>query len=306
MALSNSTDYNRNRDEIILGALRLIGKSGRGKIAGSDDIGDAAEALELMVKSWQASGIHIWKQKQATLFVEKGTASYSFPGANCTHSYVETAMKVAGSTSDSTIDVDSITGMTTGDFIGIQLDGGTMQWTTINGAPSGDTVTLTTALTGAAAIDNTVYVYTTKIVRPLRVTDARRKDTSDIPIDVESREEYFAQPNKTSSGKVNLVYYDAQLTTGKFYIWPTGDKADDKIEIDLMLPIQDFDATNIDPDFPQEWLKTLKWNLASDIGPEYGVELNRQRYIDKRAERMLKSVSDFDIDPGPVQFTVEM
>jgi len=305
MTTSGSTDFNRTRNELLNGALRLIGKSGRGKTASAADISDADEALELMVKSWQATpGFQLWKLKQATLFVVKGTSSYSFPGANCTHAYVETTMKVAGSATDSTVDVNSITGMTTGDFIGIELDGGTVQWTTINGAPSGDTVTLTTALTGASAADKVVYAYTTKIIRPLRVVDARRKDTSDVPIEVVTRNEYYELPNKSDSGLVNQVYYDPQLTTGALNIWPVGSTVTDKIEIDLMLPIEDFDSSNIDPDFPQEWLRALKWNLASDLGPEYGLDLRRQSYIDKRASKMLEDVSDFDSEGGSVYFEI--
>lgn len=305
MATSGSTDYNRTRDNLLNGALRLVGKSSRGKTASDADLSDTAEALELMVKAWQGEGIHLWKQRQATLFIIKGTAEYSFPGAHCTHSYVETDVKVAGSDTDLTIDVDSISGMTTGDYIGIALDAGTMHWTTINGAPSGNTVTITVALPSAVAIDNTVYVYTTKIVRPLRVTDARRVDNTDVPIDVVSRTDYYELPNKTTNGKVNEVYYDPQLTTGKFYIWPTGGLVDDKIEIDLMLPIEDFDTEAINPDFPQEWLKAIKWGLASDIGPEYGLELKRQAYIDYRARVLLEHVNGFDAEAGSVYFTVE-
>lgn len=305
MATSGSTDFTRTRNEIINGALRLIGKSGRGKTASAADIDDAAEALELMVKAWQASGVHLWKLKEATFFPIKGTASYSIPGAHCTHTYIETDVKVAGVATDLTIDVDSITGMASADYIGIQLDSGAMHWTTINGAPAGDTVTITDALPSAVAVDNTVYTYTTQIIRPLRVIDARRNDSSDIPIEVVSRQEYYDLPNKTSTGSVNQVYYDPQLTTANLKIWPTGNKADDKIGLTLMMPIEDFDSSNINADFPQEWLKAIKWNLAADLGPEYGLDLRRQTYLDARARIFLEDVSDFDAEGGSVYFEVE-
>jgi len=305
MATSSSTDYNRTRNEIINGALRLIGKAGRGKTASSADIDDASEALEIMVKAWQGAGVHLWKLKEATLFVNKGTASYSLPGWHCTESYVSTTVKVAGVATDATIDVNSITGLTTGDYIGIELDDGTMQWTTINGAPSGDTVTLTVALTGAAAIGNTVYTYTTQIVRPLKAVDARRIGTNDVQIEIISRDEYFTLPTKTATGEVNQIYYDPQLTTAKLYIWPTGNNPDDRVQITFMMPIEDFDSSNINPDFPQEWLEALKFNLASRLGPEYGIELNRQLYIDARADRMLGEVMMFDEESTSVYFQVE-
>ena len=305
MATSNSTDFNLTRDELLLGALRLIGKSGRGKTASSADISDAAEALELMVKSLQATGAHLWKTQEATLFIEKGTPSYSLSGANCTQEYVKTAMKVAGVATDSTIDVDSIAGSSDADFIGIKLDDGTMQWTTINGAPSGDTVTLTAALTGASAIGSTVYTYTTKIVRPLKALSARRIGTSDIDIDVVSRDEYFTLPNKLSSGEINQVYYDPQLEIGKFYIWPTGNAADDRVQITFMMPLEDFDSSNINPDFPQEWLEALKWGVAARLGPEYGLPLDRQTYLDQMSAGKLEFISGFDEEYASIYFQVE-
>jgi hypothetical protein len=305
MSTSGSTDFNLTRDELLTGALRLIGKAGRGKTPSAADISDAAEALELMVKQLQTTGVHLWKQQDATLFLDSGTQSYSLPGANMTLDYITTSMKVAGSATDLTIDVNSISGLTTGDFIGIELDNGTMQWTTINGAPSGDTVTITDALTGSAAISNTVYAYTTKIVRPLKALSARRQGTNDVDIDVVSREEYFRLPVKSSTGQVNTVYYDPQLTTAKLYVWPTGDKADDRLQVTFMMPIEDFDSSNINPDFPQEWLLALKYGVASLLGPEYGLDLNRQMYIDSRAAAFMESAVTFDEEYASVYFTVE-
>lgn len=306
MATSGSTDYNRTRNEILIGALRLIGKSGRGKTHSDADISDAAEALELWVKHLQSTGIHLWKLKEATLFITKGTASYLFPGAHCTHSYVETDISAVASSGATTIEVDSITGMSASDNIGIALDDGTLQWTTISGAPAGTTVTLAAALTDNVSVDATVYVYTTQIVRPLRVIEARRNDTSDVPIDVISRQEYYDLPNKNENGKVNQVYYDPQLTTGTFKIWPTGNAVDDKVEITVMLPIEDFDSSNVDPDLPQEWLRAIKWGLASDLGPEYGIDLKRQVYVDRKANRLLEEVSDFDSEGASVFFQVDL
>jgi len=305
MATSGSIDYTRTRNELLIGALRLIGKSGRGKTHSAADIDDAAEALELMIKAWQATGIHLWKVKHATLFITKGTGSYDLTGSHCTLDYVRTEVKVAASSGASTIDVDSITGISDGDYIGIELDDGTMQWTTINGAPAGDTITLTDVTTDTVAIDNTVYTYTTQLVRPLKMIDARRISDNDIQIDVVSREEYFTLPTKTATGEVNQVYYDPQLGAGKLYIWPTGSKADDRVQLTFMMPIEDFDSANITPDFPQEWLEAIKFSLASRLGLEYGIELKKQLYLDARAGKMLFDVEDFDEESTSVYFQVE-
>ena len=70
--------------------------------------------------------------------------------------FAETYLTTAGATSDTTIQVASIADMATGDQILIGLDTGATHSTTINGAPSGTTVTLTAALPSGAALGRAV------------------------------------------------------------------------------------------------------------------------------------------------------
>lgn len=67
-----------------------------------------------------------------------------------------TTMAVGGVATDTTIDVVDASQFGNGDYIGIELDDGTQHQTTVNGAPVGNTITLTDALPSAAAIGNTV------------------------------------------------------------------------------------------------------------------------------------------------------
>jgi len=78
------------------------------------------------------------------------------PGWICS-SRVKTEMRVAAVVTATTMEVDSTTGMTAGDIIGVELDNGTWHWTTIDGVTDGDTVELTAGLAGdGAAINNDV------------------------------------------------------------------------------------------------------------------------------------------------------
>jgi len=71
-----------------------------------------------------------------------------------------TTVKVAGIKGDTSIDVNSITGISDGDNISIILDNGTSFQTLVSGAPAGDTITFIegTELPYAASADNTVYL----------------------------------------------------------------------------------------------------------------------------------------------------
>lgn len=71
-----------------------------------------------------------------------------------------TTIATAGSAGDSTIDVTSISGMSDGQQISIELDGGSSLITTINGSPSGTTITLTSSLNDSVAVGNYVVVST--------------------------------------------------------------------------------------------------------------------------------------------------
>jgi hypothetical protein len=278
MASSGSYDFNLNRDEIIGQAYIYLGATGIGETPTADEITDAGRTLNIMLKSWQTEGIFLWLNQQITLFLAYGQESYLLgtTGDNASASVVKTEMKVAGVATDSTIDVDSITGISDGDYIGIELDDGTVQWTTINGTPSGNTITLTAALTDASAVDNHVYTYTTKTQRPLEILEARRvsSDGTETPLTPVSREEYMSLSTKDSTGISNQYWYDPQLNNGKLYLWSTTSDVKDTINMTIKRPIQDFDSDTDTGDFPVEWLEAVITNLAVRIGIKLGIEIS--------------------------------
>lgn len=72
----------------------------------------------------------------------------------------ETTVKTAGSIYSTTIEITSTSNVSDGDTIGIVLDNGSCFWTTLDGDPSGSTVTFLTGtyLPGPAAAGNAVYL----------------------------------------------------------------------------------------------------------------------------------------------------
>lgn len=308
MATSNSYDFKVNRDEIIKGALRLLGVIASGETPAASEIQDAAEALNMMTKAWQAEGIGLWLNQEVTLFLEYGKYSYSLgpTGDHCAAMSVKTEIKVAADSGAGSIDVDSITSISDGDNIGIELDNAPLQWTTVNGAPAGDTVTLTANLTGDVAVDNYVYAYTSKIPRPLEIIEARRVNAneSEAPLRPASRSEYMMLANKASKGPAIQFYYDPQLTNGVLHVWQACDNVQTRIRMTVKRPVQDFDSVADDADFPQEWLRALKFNLAVEIAPEYGKEPSRTVIV--RAEETKQDVCGFDREETSIFFQPDL
>lgn len=159
-----------------------------------------------------------------------------------------------------------------GDHIGIELDGGTVQWTYFKTALS-TTAQIVTALSGAAAIDNHVYSYTTKAQRPLDIYEVRlvKSDGTEQSLsDPVSRNEYMALTNKDSPGSPNQVYFDPQRTNAVIKTWPVCNNVKEYIKFTGRYPIQDVDDLTDDIDIPQEWLEAVAWNLAPRLAPKYG------------------------------------
>lgn len=61
MSTSNSTDFSSSRDTIIKGALRKVGALAQGQTPTTNNVNDAAEALNNLVKAWMADGMPLWK-----------------------------------------------------------------------------------------------------------------------------------------------------------------------------------------------------------------------------------------------------
>jgi len=77
MATSGSTDFNVTRDQVIAGALRLCGALGQGETPTATQVSEAAEALNMLVKAWQADGMPLWVIKNYTLPLVSDTNTYT-------------------------------------------------------------------------------------------------------------------------------------------------------------------------------------------------------------------------------------
>lgn len=306
MATSGSVDFTSTRDEIIKDALTLCRVIDPEEAVPAEKLVQADRFLNRMIKSFQAQGLHLWTEAEATLFMDKGTQIYTFPGAYATDTqdFDSTTTSAAAVSGASSISVTAAGNIASGDFISIELDSGSRQWTTVGGV-SGTTVTLAsgTTLTGDVASGQEVVAFTTKISRPLKIISARRSASSiDSPIEVVTREEYVDLPNKLGTGVVNEIYYKPKNTTGELYLWPTGDTATDRLGFTYQRYIEDFDAASNTPDFPGEWHEMLVSNLAFRIAPSYGVTGGQIAAIREQAILTYNLASSFDAEFGSVYF----
>jgi hypothetical protein len=278
VASSGSVDFSVNRDEIIKAALRAARIVGKDQTPDSTHISTGSEALNMIVKQWQgkadfAPGLKVWSRKVAYLFLQQGEHQYDLgpSGDHWTGTYYSTTLDAAEATSQTVISVTSTTNMTNSDNIGIVLDDGTIHWSTISSFSAGDTVTIATGLASAAASGNRVFWYTSKARRPLEILTAVLRDTStqDVPLYPMSLEAFESITDKTADGTPQYYHYEPMLTNGRISFDIEPDDVTKIVRVVFLGTLEDFDALADTPDYPQEWFRALKFQLAMDLWPEY-------------------------------------
>jgi hypothetical protein len=303
MTTSGSINFNQTRNDIIITAYALINVYQPDDVIPSVDTQYAGTLLNMMVKGWESQDIHLWTKTEATLFLALNETQYTFPGARATASYVQTTLSGDEASGQTTLSVTSSEDMTVNDNIGIVLDSGELEWSTISAIPDSTSVTIADALSGDAAEDNNVYVYTTAIDRPLRILSCRRNSDADqdTPMFNYAYDDYFALPNKTSQGIPTTWTYNPQRSTGILYIWPTAIDVTDTIKFSYIRSIQDFDQAIDDPDFQQEWIETIAYQLAVRLSHRYG-KRNQIKGLKEDADMMLANLLAYDNEPVSINF----
>lgn len=262
--------------QLIHRALQSINAVPKGKTADNNDYQFALDMLNGMLKSWQAEGIRLWKRRSAVVFPVLDQYDYelgSVSGADhCTNTYVSTTLSAAEALGQTVLSVTSSTGMTAGDFVGIELDDGSRQWTTIVSVDSSIQITVTASLTSAAASGNSVVTYTSKINRPLEIVSATTVDLtvstlSEASMAAMSHDEFRYTPVKLTEGRPNNYYYDKLLNntlpyTGTLYVFPTPNDVTTIIKFTYHDAFSDLVNTTDKLDFPQEWTLPIITNLA--------------------------------------------
>ena len=312
MATSGSVDFQHTRSQITEHALRICGVLREGLSASSDQLTTGAIAQNTVIKSLMTIGLPLWCIDKGAIFPIHNVSSVLL-GPSAGHaatSWVHTTLTASSAANDTTLTVDSITGISASDVIGIELDNGNIDWTTVNGAPSGSTVTITTGVTTAASSGNHVYTYTTKIVKPVKIVKAMRYDyTDDTEIEMNqlSRDEYTRLSDKTveSSAQTDFWFEPSSQTTARFNFYPRFADGNSIIQIWFHTPFEDMDGASDTLDFPQEWEGVIVWNVAAALAFEYGVPHRKRQLIIQMAEKLRSEASDFGQEEGSVYFMAD-
>ena len=281
--------------------------------------------LSLILKQLEATGLHVWTEEEAILFLQPLQARYLLgddangdPSTDhCCDAYAYFMLSlssnyVAGATVLSLAIPTTTTQFTNptipiGFQIGVVLDSGAIFWTTVK-ASSSISVTLNAGLPSSASAQNFVFAYETNITRPLKVPDARTLTylgLLETPWSyMYSRQEYMDLPNKASPGTPTQGAYFPKIPQGQMFVWPVARIAAWAIRFTWYRSLQVFVNPDDIADLPQEWSNCLEWVLAQELGPSYSVPAARWQTVLAMATQKTETMLDWDRESEDIQFAI--
>lgn len=140
--------------------------------------------------------------------------------------------------------------------------------------------------------------------KPLKIIQGWYRNTQatpdiDTPVLLVSKQEYNLLGSKFSTGSSNTVFYDVKTTYGVLYVYLTPDTSaatNTELHLVAQMPLKDITTALDTPDFPNEWMNCLIWNLADQLSIEYGVPMNHRQEIAIRSKQYRDDMSNWDVE----------
>jgi len=313
MALSGTYVLTRTALEIYTEVLQILQVVGDGETITTTMKDKIKVTMNNMLKAWEGQGIHLWTFQEGTLFLQVGQAKYDFTDSDTklANEFFQTALSQDEISGASTVTLDDVTNVANTDNIGIIDANNNLFFTTVNGAPAGNVVTLTDVLPTAVTKGSVVYTYkATPAFVPIRrilPDEVRRRDSDDyeIPINFESRGDYFDLPNKEQQGLPIQAYYSRQEPQGIMYLWTTPDNARSVINFSYERETQIITQDSDNFDIPSYWFEALVFNIADRVKLKFSTSSERSQIIQQEAIRSLDEALSFDDAVYPIEVKVQ-
>ena len=303
MPSSNSYDFSVTAANVITEAIENIGVLGVGGTIVTAHQTAMLRKLNLIAKQWMGSsdfapGLKIFSRQRVALFLGKGQHRYTVGPAStdaraavtygrttlsADEAAAQTVLSITSNTDTTTFPGTTVT-MAASDIVGIELDDGTIQWTTISGTPA-STMTVSVALTGAAKAGNYVYWFTSRAQRFLEIEAAvlRDENYNDTPLYIYRNVREYSEgvTSKYSDGDPTSILVEPLVLNTAVTLDVQPQDVTKFIVLTVLYPSEDYDATTDTIAFPQVWYKPLAWQLAIDTAPSFGVAVTNEMKLNR-------------------------
>jgi len=330
MTTSNVYEFESTGATIVKHAFQHIRVAQKGQPLKADYMNVGIEYLNGLVKSWQRDGLHLWKNKEAAVFLETGRRKYTL-GAQASiacdedgckaddiegayvHAtsgdWVLTSLTADAIAGDDVINIESWLSYEGIEYnttcamnIGIENVNGGMDWYSIAAVVDLE-IALNDVLVNDVAENATVYIYREldQLEKPLKIYQENVRlyqvaANYELPLYLLSWTDYNLLPDKNETGIPVQAFYEPRINNTDLAIWPTSQSVNNVLLFRFQSPLEIFDSETDTQDFPSEWIRPLEWALAAELGMTYGIPPQRQMMLDQKASALKNEVEDWDQD----------
>ena len=283
MATSGSWDFGQTGTQLIQAVYEDLGVVLPGATISAARSTLALDRLNKIIKQYQGTsdgspGVKVHTRQNVTLALAKGQQSYLIgPGSSDARASTamgrttlsadeassQTTLSITSNTDTTTYPGTTIT-MTNGDIIGIQLDDGSIHWTTISGTPA-STADIATGLASAAASGNYVWWFTSRAQRfpTCEAAVLRNASRTDIELEVykDVRQYALGIADKYADGAPYAILVEPLRTQTRITLSSQPTDVTDQIVLTVLYPAEDMDAAANDLAFPQEAIRFIHYEL---------------------------------------------
>ena len=313
MATSGTTTFSVTRNDIIQSSLRLLGVLEEGTQPTANAIESASMVLNMMLKDWMTDGIKLWTVTELTIPLKSNQTSYTIgPAATndlVTNKPLRLIQSFLRNVSNTTNQVAQVSLLSGGSGYTVQptnpvaCTGGSGSGATFNLSYTGTAVTkalLANAGGSNYAVGDVLTMSGGTFATPATVTvDSLLNTYIDLPMSILSEQEYNILGSKYNTGTVNSVFYKPSVLNGtvKVFLTPNASTATTyELHMTVQRPIEDITTANQTFDFPSEWYQCLRWGLASELGADYGLPIDRLSGVIQRAEQYKQRLMAWDVE----------
>ena len=295
MASSGSYDFSLTSANLAAVVAENLGILAAGGTLASADLTTIQRRLNMVAKTLQgrsdgSPGLKIHTRQRVTLVLAKGQQSYLIGPASgdarsstalyrttlsADEAALQTTLSITSNT-DTTTYPGSTGTMTASDIVGIELNDGTVHWSTISGTPA-STMDIASGIASAASAGRYVYWFTSRAQRLVHVDSVtlRNKEYTETPLDVytDVRQYDLGVTDKYSDGTPTAVLIEPLRLNTRLTFNSQPIDVTDQIIITGYYPAEDYDNASGTDDlaFPQEAFRYLGWEVTFELHPAYGV-----------------------------------
>jgi hypothetical protein len=319
MATSNSFNFSVNRLDVVTSALEETGAIDVGSSPSPEMDVYCTKQLNLLLKNWGGQGLNLWRIKRTVLLLETEKIQYSLD-SDGDHWVLESGVNETFINGDQTISgaataitVDSTSGMAASDYLGVELEDGSIQWTTISSVGSSTSVTPAASWTDDVDNNAHVYWYTNKAPAPLHLLDGTRRTPTnsstgepgfDTPINLLARHDYARLGFKRAEGTPIEVYFDPQPDDPLLFVYPEPNDVGYRLRFNAVMPWDDMDTDDDTFGCHQAWYLPIILGLSRRIAGQVGCSKGRHERIERDFQESLIYAYRADREKGTSLFIV--